>query len=253
MNMKKVSVGVVVAILSVSVAGLVASQVLAQESGSDTGNIPSGGSRMGMQGGRGPGFLRHGGRLFRPSDASIAACNGKSADDPCTFSFAGSDTPVSIDGTCMTRPSATSGSTDTVLSCVPTHKNSGKEGQSSGIRGDGIANGQTRLQRAQQMKTKKAEQIAQIENRIGNIITFLKSKGVGTGELSDELATFTVKADTFLAKIDKWVALLQATTLDQTAIAAAHDAVKTAGNDMRTYFVGTLRADIKASVDSLKD
>ncbi|MEI7749843.1 MAG: hypothetical protein WCJ25_02465 [Candidatus Moraniibacteriota bacterium] len=255
MNTKKVSMVVVLVVLAVSVTGLVANRVVAQESGAGAGDVSSGGPERGMQGGRGAGFLRHGGGPFRPSDASVSACSGKSVDDSCTFSFtgSGSGSSASVDGTCMNRPSVASGSTDTVLSCVPTRKNSGKEGQSSGVRGDGAINGQTRLQRAQQMKTQKVAQISNIEDRIGKIITFLASKGVDTTTLSGELATFTAKANELLSRIDAYIAVLNTNGSSATDITSAFANVKTSGADMRTYFHDTLRAAIGKAVSSLNE
>ncbi|HWQ60435.1 MAG TPA: hypothetical protein VN420_04835 [Candidatus Fimivivens sp.] len=249
MNRRKAAIGTI-SVLFLASLGLMAGQALAQD-----GNTGDHGwfGRENRSDERGRGDNRQMGRKFEVSDAAKTACSGKSTGDPCAFTGTkpGSTDSTTFDGTCRNLPKVTSeSSTTTVLACMPSPKN----GQGGALRGNEMKNesGKTALERAQAMKTWREKEIARIETRVEKIITFLKSKEVDTTAISDDFATFKTKAQTVLDKIDAYIIVLKASGSSQTDITTARDAIRTAGQDMRTYFQGTLRVAIKAAIDTIK-
>ncbi len=250
MNTKKISVGIIAATLTLS-APLVAVHAFSQGDGfGGRGNgTENRGAGMGQGNDRGAGRgAMRGGMPFRTSDEAVSACSGKSKDASCSFTTTmpgKSDQSVTLDGTCQNVRKSESDSTET-LSCLPEKK---------GVRDfRGERNGAelTRLQKAEQMKTRKGREVAQIETRIGKLIDFLKSKNVDTTALESELATLKAKGQTLLDKTDAYVTLLKNNGSDAD-VATAFEAVKASGKDMRTYFHDTLRPDIKKAIDGLHD
>lgn len=251
--MRKAVIGVV-SLTFLASLGLAAGQAFAQDGNfSNDGNFGAGfghGDRPSseMRGGN-----RQVGRGFFSSDAAKTACSGKSAGDTCSFTgtMHGNTDSTTIDGTCRNFPKAASDSTTTTnLACMP----SPKDIRGGLFRGDAMkdANGQTALERAQAMRTRRADEISRIETRVDRIVTFLNSKGVDTSTISSDLSTFKTKAQTVLDKTDAYIAVLNASGSSQSDITTARDAIRTAGQDMRTYFQGTLRVAIKAAIDTLK-
>lgn len=215
-------------------------------------NIPSGSGMQpgGMPGGQGMGGGNEnregGGMPFGSSKEAKEACDGKSENDSCSFTVKkpGSDEETTMDGTCVKTPARNgdSSSSDT-LSCVPEKK-------------DGENSGESRLERAKEMKKKKTEEISKIESRTGKLISFLKSEGLDEDTLEDiegYLDTFKEKADALLSEIDDYIGILEDDDSDDDDKKSAMESVKTAGQEMMDYFNNTLRKNIKEALDSLND
>jgi hypothetical protein len=250
MNTKKMSVGIIAATLTLS-APLFSAQAFSQGDGfgGRGNNMENRGAGMGQENGRGDGRgAMRGGVPFRTSDEAVSACSGKSQGGSCSFTTTmpgNGDKSVTFDGTCQKARKSETDSVDT-LSCLPTKKDIRDS------REERLGSEMTRLQKAEQLKALKSRELTLIETRVGKLIDFLKTKSVDTDTLESEFATLKAKGQTLLDKTDAYVTLLKNNGTDSD-VAAALEAMKSAGKDMRTYFHDTLRPDIKKAIDSLKD
>lgn len=183
------------------------------------------------------------------SDVAVSACTDKAAGDDCTFTGkrpGGDDKEVSLSGTCRTIPPGKTDATTGKLSCMPKPV----EGEGFGKRGDGQEN---RLDRASTMKQRKQAEINRIEARVQRVVDFLDSKNVDTTAIKADFTTFKSKADTVLEKVDALATLLKTDNPSKSDVETARTAVRTAGQDMITYFRNTLRPEIKKALDGLSD
>lgn len=230
------------------------------QGGTRSGN----GMQPGARGAFGDTQIRKG--AFGPSDEAVAACSDKAEKDTCSFAATrpvadstGGDTTVTVSGTCLKIPARkTDGSidttaTDTKLACVP-ERGDGGNGGSIG-RGNGISAADM-VQRAESMKASRQAFIYRIETRVDKVIAFLTSKNVASG-LTDAIKsdedTFKGKADTLLAKYDAYIALLKDDSSSVSDKTAAREAIRSASQDMMTYFSGTLRKSIADALNTVAD
>ena len=219
----------------------------------DFGGPQEPGMQQGMvnnnQGGkRGPEQGPRGGMKLGASDQAVSACAGKAEQDACSFTQTlpdGTQAEKAITGTCVNMPrrneniqgSATPDATAQLI-CMPGNRN-------------GNFLGENKEQRVQQVKIRKSQEIARIENRVEKIIAFLKTQGVDTATIESQYAIFKTKADALLAKIDAYTALTAAQGSADAERSAGLEAVRTAGREMMDYFKNTLRVSIQSAVDGL--
>ncbi len=184
--------------------------------GNRQGNMPSEGGKNGMPGNRGGRGGEMGGKSLKLSDESVAACDGKSEKDACSFTAtkpgvdsSSSDETIAVSGTCMKDPIQKENSdTDTAkLACFPEKKD--KEDNRIGENANSSDN---ESERVEKMKELREEKIYRIESRTGKIIEFFESKDVDADTIStirSNLETFKSKADILFEKYDTYIALLK--------------------------------------------